>query len=67
MEIAEDLCRDGRPNEAFPFLTIAMEDRNNFDAEVQMTYLSPDLHFSVEVIESAERRSLTFRFLCDPG
>ncbi|KAF8206808.1 hypothetical protein K438DRAFT_1816452 [Mycena galopus ATCC 62051] len=57
LEIAEDLCRKGRPNDAVPFLTLAMEDRNNFDAEIQMAYLSPDLFFSVQVLEFAEKRA----------
>ncbi|KAJ7201991.1 hypothetical protein B0H12DRAFT_1162915 [Mycena haematopus] len=57
LEIAEDLCRKGRPNEAVPFLEIAMKDRNNVDAEIQMAYLSPDLLFSVKVLESAEKRA----------
>ncbi|KAJ6620500.1 hypothetical protein B0H10DRAFT_2021817 [Mycena sp. CBHHK59/15] len=57
LEIAEDLCRRGRPNDAVPFLHIALEDKNNFDAEIQMAYLSPDLHFSVRVLEVSERRA----------
>ncbi|KAF7362562.1 hypothetical protein MVEN_00604500 [Mycena venus] len=58
LEIAEDLCRKGRPNDAVSYLKIALNDRNNFDAEIQMAYLSPDLLFSVEVLESAEKRGL---------
>jgi hypothetical protein len=36
----------------------ALEDKNNFDAEIQMAYLSPDLSFSVEVLEFAEVKGL---------
>ncbi|KAF7341828.1 hypothetical protein MSAN_02038000 [Mycena sanguinolenta] len=57
LDIGEDLCRRGRPNDAVPFLTIAMKDGNNFDAEIQMAYLSPDLLFSIEMLESAEKRA----------
>ncbi|KAK7045140.1 hypothetical protein R3P38DRAFT_3433879 [Favolaschia claudopus] len=57
LEIAEDLCRQGKPTDAVPYLTLAMKDRNNFDAEIQMAYLSPELSFSVEVLESAEKRA----------
>ncbi|KAJ6506845.1 hypothetical protein C8R45DRAFT_970713 [Mycena sanguinolenta] len=59
LDIAEDLCRRGRPNDAVPFLTIARKDGNNFDAEIQMAYLSPDLLFSIKVLESAEKRART--------
>ncbi|KAJ7087158.1 hypothetical protein C8R44DRAFT_687388 [Mycena epipterygia] len=57
LQIAEDLCCKGRPNDAAPYLMKALEDKNNFDAEIQMAFLSPDLLFSVEVLESAEARA----------
>ncbi|KAJ7689612.1 hypothetical protein B0H17DRAFT_1066332 [Mycena rosella] len=57
LQIAEDLCRKGKPNDAVPYLMIALKDKNNFDAEIKMAFLSPDLFFSVEVLESAEARA----------
>ncbi|KAJ7653641.1 hypothetical protein DFH06DRAFT_1093191 [Mycena polygramma] len=57
LEIAEDLCRRGKPKDAVPYLHKAREDKNNFDADIQMSYLSPDLFFSVEVLEFAEQRA----------
>ncbi|KAJ7618718.1 hypothetical protein FB45DRAFT_1063294 [Roridomyces roridus] len=56
LRIAEDLCRRGRPQDSLPYLQEAMKDKNNYDAEIQFAYLSPDLLFSIEVMESAEKR-----------
>ncbi|KAJ7730155.1 hypothetical protein B0H16DRAFT_1775244 [Mycena metata] len=57
LEMAENICRRGMPNDAVPYLQIALKDKNNFDAEIQMAYLSPDLLFSVEVLETSEKRA----------
>ncbi|KAJ7509144.1 hypothetical protein B0H11DRAFT_1963979 [Mycena galericulata] len=57
LEIAEDLCRRGKPNDAAPYLMKALDDHNNVDADIQMAYLSPDLLFSVEVLEFAEKKA----------
>ncbi|KAJ7153101.1 hypothetical protein C8R43DRAFT_1002904 [Mycena crocata] len=57
LRIAEDLCLRGKPNDAAPYLLKALEDMNNFDADIQMAYLSPDLDFSIEVLEFAEARA----------
>jgi hypothetical protein len=65
LQIAEDLYRNGKPDDAVPHLLTALEDRNNFDADIQLAYLIPDLWLSVQLLEFAEQRGFTavFRLL----
>lgn len=56
LNIAENLCRARRPNEAIPYLEKAMEDPRNLDAWVQLAFLAPDLGASTQVLLNAERQ-----------
>ncbi|KAJ6580004.1 hypothetical protein DFH09DRAFT_1260399 [Mycena vulgaris] len=57
LQIAEDLCQKGKYTDARPHLQIALKDRNNFDADIQLAYLTSDLSLSVQLLESAEKRA----------
>ncbi|KAJ7902225.1 hypothetical protein B0H13DRAFT_1621620 [Mycena leptocephala] len=59
LQIAEDLYRNGKHDDAVPHLLTALEDRNNFDADIQLAYLIPDLWLSVQLLEFAEQRART--------
>ncbi|KAJ7880001.1 hypothetical protein B0H14DRAFT_2500435 [Mycena olivaceomarginata] len=56
-QIAEDLYRKGKHTDAFPHLQIALKDRNNFDADIQLAYLTSDPSLSVQLLECAEKRA----------
>ncbi|KAI0676908.1 hypothetical protein C8Q78DRAFT_1086899 [Trametes maxima] len=56
LEIAEDLCRRRKPQQALPYLYKAMEDPNNFDAAIQLAFLMPTLDESVKLLEATEAR-----------
>jgi hypothetical protein len=58
LEVAEDLCRRGKIQDSVPYLMIAHKDKNNVDADIQMAYLSPDLHWSIEILQDAEARGV---------
>lgn len=58
LEIAEELCRKEKPNQAVPYLMKAMEDSNNLDAFVQCAFLCPTLHESVECLETGIKKGL---------
>ncbi|KAJ6454131.1 hypothetical protein C8R45DRAFT_1192077 [Mycena sanguinolenta] len=54
LDTAADLGRQGKQDEARPFLTMALKDINNVDAQIQLAYLCrPSL--AVKLLESAER------------
>ncbi|KAJ7455452.1 hypothetical protein FB451DRAFT_1564897 [Mycena latifolia] len=57
LQIAEDLYRKGKYTDALPHLQIALKDRNNFDADIQLAYLTSDLPLSVHLLECAEKRA----------
>ncbi|KAH9844021.1 uncharacterized protein C8Q71DRAFT_25127 [Rhodofomes roseus] len=56
LTIAEDLCRKKKPEQALPYLLKAMEDPNNLDADVQLSFLQPNYDMSMEVLEAAEKK-----------
>ncbi|KAH9938435.1 uncharacterized protein B0H18DRAFT_967157 [Fomitopsis serialis] len=56
LKIAEDLCQKRKPKQALPYLVKAMEDPNNLDADVQFSFLQPNLNMSIKVLEDAERK-----------
>ncbi|KAJ7646024.1 hypothetical protein DFH06DRAFT_1424747 [Mycena polygramma] len=57
LQIAEDLYRQGKPDDAFLHLLIALKDRNNFDADIELAYCIPDLPLAVKLLECTEERA----------
>ncbi|KAJ7646016.1 hypothetical protein DFH06DRAFT_1270905 [Mycena polygramma] len=57
LQIAEDLYRQGKIDDAFPHLQIALKDRNNFDADIQLAHVTGDPSVSVQLLESTEARA----------
>ncbi|KAK0479903.1 hypothetical protein EDD18DRAFT_1111601 [Armillaria luteobubalina] len=52
-EIGAELCRKRKPNEAAPYLLKAIEDHNNLDAFVEMSFLMPDWESRLDVLSIA--------------
>ncbi|KAJ7440939.1 hypothetical protein FB451DRAFT_1299348 [Mycena latifolia] len=57
LQIAEDLYWKGKYTDVLPHLLIALKDRNNFDADIQLVYLTSDLSLPVHLLECAEKRA----------
>ncbi len=56
LEIAEDLCRKRKPNEAAPYIEKAMEDPRNLDAWISAAFVAPNLDISTGWLEEAEKQ-----------
>ena len=59
LKIGEDLARRRKPNEALPYIMKAMEDPNNFDAIIQVSFLMPTMEIGLGVLEDAEERGMS--------
>lgn len=55
LDIAEDLCRRRKPEEAMPYILEAMKDKNNLDVMIQASFLMSRSE-GIETLEEAERR-----------
>ncbi|KAJ3485051.1 hypothetical protein NLI96_g5241 [Meripilus lineatus] len=60
LEIAEDLCRKGRPYEAVPYLQKALEDTRNLDAPIQLAFLAPNFKESIRILGDAKKLGEVF-------
>ncbi|KAL0945608.1 hypothetical protein HGRIS_014763 [Hohenbuehelia grisea] len=56
LDIAEDLCKKRRPNDAVPYLEKALRDPNNTDALIQAAFLAPTMAAGLEPLIVAEKR-----------
>nr|GAT45920.1 predicted protein [Mycena chlorophos] len=56
-EKAASLCRQGRSEEAVPYLEEAIKDPNNLDAHIEIAFLSAnDPKFAIQVLETTSKR-----------
>ncbi|KIK69139.1 hypothetical protein GYMLUDRAFT_35209 [Collybiopsis luxurians FD-317 M1] len=54
--MADDLCARGRPNQAFPFMIKAMEDKNNVDIFVSYAFVQQNYREALAVLEDGRKR-----------
>ncbi|KAK1216291.1 hypothetical protein PQX77_021078 [Marasmius sp. AFHP31] len=59
-KIADDLCAQRRPQEAVPYLTKAMQDKNNVDVFVSIAFLAPDYENAIETLDEGKRRGRVY-------
>lgn len=52
--MADNLCAQGKPNEAAPFMLKAMEDKNNVDIFVTFAFVQQNYRKALEVLEDGK-------------
>ncbi|KAF8829961.1 hypothetical protein HHX47_DHR2000211 [Lentinula edodes] len=53
-KMADNLCAQGKPNEAAPFMLKAMEDKNNVDIFVTFAFVQQNYRKALEVLEDGK-------------
>ncbi|KAK0451220.1 uncharacterized protein EV420DRAFT_1561559, partial [Desarmillaria tabescens] len=54
-EIGAELCRKRKPKEAAPYLLRAIQDHNNLDAFIELSFLMPDSESRLDVLATAAK------------